>query len=178
MSLLSLPNELLLQIAKNLGRSSLKQLLEAYPHLTFLIPLLEAAVLKEHKIPTVCWAAKKGFKDLAKILLDNGVDVNTHYVVCGGGWQETPIHLAVHAGNKAMTELLLGRGANIDVCYKHDGNWMTLSQCAVAWGKVNMAQLFLDRRCSINEIDGNDVTPLQIAFKYGNLALAKWLLIE
>jgi ankyrin repeat protein len=55
----------------------------------------------------LCWAATHNFPERVKLLLDNGVDVNTPSVRSG----RTPYEEALRAGHDAIAEYLLQRGA-------------------------------------------------------------------
>lgn len=68
MSLLDLPNELLLEISGNLDMDGLANLLQACRRLTFLIPLLETALKNARKTQAFFWAARHGHKDLVKVI--------------------------------------------------------------------------------------------------------------
>jgi ankyrin repeat protein len=54
-------------------------------------------------------AVSAGFKNIAKLLIDKGTDVNAK-----DNWYWTPLHSAVYK-DKEMVELLITRGANVNV---------------------------------------------------------------
>jgi ankyrin repeat protein len=58
-------------------------------------------------VQQLCWAATHNFPERVKLLLDNGVDVNTPGVRSG----RTPYEEALRAGHDAIAEYLLQRGA-------------------------------------------------------------------
>lgn len=58
-------------------------------------------------ISALQFAAREGNTEIARILLDNGADVN-HWALSG-----TPLHCAVWSDNPETVELLLSRGANV-----------------------------------------------------------------
>jgi ankyrin repeat protein/beta-lactamase regulating signal transducer with metallopeptidase domain len=53
-------------------------------------------------------AAQKGYKDIAKLLIDKGADVNAQ------SGNLTPLHLGVENGNKDVVELLIANGADVN----------------------------------------------------------------
>lgn len=57
------------------------------------------------------YAAWKGHRDLAALLLDRGADV--HALKDNGHWGGTPLHAAAHANSKAVAELLIAHGADV-----------------------------------------------------------------
>src|SRR5439155_24448274 len=63
-------------------------------------------------VQELCWAAMHGFPDRVKLLVEQGVDVNTASLRDG----RTPYQAAVRAGHTAIAEFLLQHGAkNIEL---------------------------------------------------------------
>ncbi|WP_371219266.1 ankyrin repeat domain-containing protein [Orientia tsutsugamushi] len=60
--------------------------------------------INKHPLP---YAAKKGYIDVVKYLIDHGIDVNTQ-----NHWNNTALHFASHSGNTHMVKLLLDNNAN------------------------------------------------------------------
>ena len=48
-------------------------------------------------------------KDIAKLLIDNGADVNAK-----ADWDWIPLHSATEKGHKEIVELLISRGATVN----------------------------------------------------------------
>lgn len=177
MQFLRLPRKLLRQIASNLDESGLKELLEACPYLTFLPPLLETALLvtqrnQNRKITALHWAAARGFKYLAEILIDNGTEINVR-----DSFNQTPLHHAVLVDNEEMARFFLKHeGVNINA---YDDAWQTAFHCAALSGQESMVQIFLDYGCDIDQGTYQaDQTALQFAVQFGNVAVAELLIQE
>ncbi|SPP24013.1 ankyrin repeat-containing protein 13 [Orientia tsutsugamushi] len=60
--------------------------------------------INKHPLP---YAAKKGYIDVVKYLIDHGINVNTQ-----NHWNNTALHFASHSGNTHMVKLLLDNNAN------------------------------------------------------------------
>ncbi|KAH8147131.1 uncharacterized protein LAJ45_08931 [Morchella importuna] len=171
----NLPNEILQAIASKLDEFSLKSLLECCPHLTALMPLLDAAILESQKHPNrrisaLHWAAEKGFRKLASILLANGTSINVR-----DGCNQTPLHHAVLGDNELMAQFLLSH-PDIDIS-AHDDAWQTAFHCAALSGRVGMVMIFLDHGVEINQGTYQaKQTALHFAVQFGNLAVAELLL--
>ncbi len=85
---------------------------------------------------TIHWEANNGHRDITKLLLDKGANVNAR-TNCG----VTPLHLACyHGGNKDTIKLLLNRGAKIDA--KDDDGY---SPIHYAGSKEDVVMLLLER---------------------------------
>lgn len=172
----SLPDDILRKIAETLDELGLKNLLEACPHLKLLIPLLETTLLasqknQNRKISALHWAAEKGFKVLAKILIDNGTEINVR-----DSFNQTPLHHAVLGDNEEMTIFFLKRGVDVNA---YDDAWQTAFHCAALSGQESMVQIFLDYDCEIDKGTYQaQQTALQFAVQFGNVAVAELLLRE
>jgi cytohesin len=126
-------------------------------------------------------AAYHGWLNVAGYLLDHGADVN---LACGSipGSTETfdtsrasitPLVAAVAAGNKAMTELLIGRGAKVN--YRSHHGDMPL-HWAVRKVFPAVAEVLLDNRAEVNVTNSEGMTPLFYAVQGGQIKTAKRLL--
>lgn len=78
MSLIQLPNELVLDIAQYLDAKSLNRLLRSSRAFTpLLTPLLHELAVEDHDgVPALIVAAERGYDFLARLLLQRGVEVN------------------------------------------------------------------------------------------------------
>lgn len=92
------------------------------------------------------------------------------------GWCEmwgTPLHLAVSNNNKSDVELLLSKGANVNV--KNDVGWTPLHSAA-AQGHKDMAELLLSKGANVNAKTDKGHTPLHFAMEKNHKDVAKLLL--
>ena len=63
------------------------------------------------------WAALKGRKDIAELLIAKGADVNAT-----NGVGTTPLHWAAGGGHKKIVELLIAEGADVNAKRKRSGS--------------------------------------------------------
>lgn len=137
MSLLSLPNELLVPLAKNLEPSDIFSLiLTNRCFAAIFTPTLHRRALRDYQqVPAIHWATQKGHLPLVRLLLNKGVSVNH-------SWKSrTPIITAAIFGRKAITKLLLDRGAAINA--REDGGISALMQ-ATSRGNVAVCRVLLE----------------------------------
>lgn len=78
MSLIRLPNEIVLDVAQYLDAKSLNALLRSSRAFTpLLTPLLHNLAVEDHDgVPPLIVAAERGYEFLARLLLQRGVDVD------------------------------------------------------------------------------------------------------
>lgn len=142
MPLVSLPNELLLILAKNLGPHDLNNLIRTEKGLrNILTPLLHHHAVQDHDgTNALCWASRHGHEPLVKLLLSKGFEVNTvtqdserrngttTALICaaerghpgvvrlllskGVQHMSSALISAVYRGNMAVCRILLENGAN------------------------------------------------------------------
>lgn len=124
MSLSSLPNEILLLIAENLGPElgnecarNLAHLLQTNRHLSILLtPLLHKAALRNKGyLSALAWAARRGHEPLVRLALDKGSDANAATTGAGCDCFYTPLLWAVEGGNNEILRTLLERGAEVNL---------------------------------------------------------------
>jgi len=116
------------------------------------------------------WAAWKGRKDVAELLLANKADINARD---SNGC--IPLFGAVKSGRRDMTELLLAKGADVNA---KDVNGMTPLQCAAQAGWKDAAELLLASHADMSARDNNGLTPLHYAAKEGRKEVAELLLAD
>jgi len=115
------------------------------------------------------YAAMLGFRDLAKHLIAKCPrDVNKR-----GGGKVTPLHVAVSAGHRDISSLLLDHGAQVD---GRDRLGQTPLHRASSNGKVEAGQCLLDRGADINARDNDCWTPLFHAAFQGHVEFTRMLI--
>lgn len=62
-------------------------------------------------------AAWNGHVETVRFLLDAGADINDHNQ--NSHWGTTPLHAAAHGNQRAVAELLIGRGADLQAKNLH-----------------------------------------------------------
>lgn len=112
MSLLTLPNELLILIAESFGPNDLKHLLEVNRRLkSLLTPQLHK--LAHHPVsdlPSLHWGVLRNHLPLITLLLNSESTADIINGLCETGW--TALHYAAGEGRTEMVRLLLEKGAN------------------------------------------------------------------
>ncbi|MBU0970723.1 MAG: ankyrin repeat domain-containing protein [Proteobacteria bacterium] len=122
-------------------------------------------------------AARFGFVDGGKLLLDNGASIDLKSLATGG----TPLHNAAGANHVNFAKLLINRRANLEIFDKSGSTPLIL---AVIHGDADMVAVLVDAGARINVKSpvNSLVTPLVYAasnpdpFKHkDNLAIIKYL---
>ncbi|MCP3940970.1 MAG: ankyrin repeat domain-containing protein [Desulfobacteraceae bacterium] len=185
----------------------------AYVSFTFLNPLndyyfkehLPYVIKNEyHKLsPLLSLVSKYDHIETAKLLIDEGSNVNEHYLVTNRStplWYAaqdqrlqmiqflidsgaevekknqlgiTPLMIACAQGSIKAVKLLLKNGAKINVA---SNDLSTPLMYACIRENLEMTKLFLLRDAQINQADDNGNTPLIFACETGNTQLVKLLL--
>jgi len=147
-------------------------------------------------------ASMKGYKDIIKLILDTGADINARDQ---DGW--TALIWSIIEGHKDVTELLINRGADIntisldsyaalielaiqghqdvvelisnyintDIHLTNNYGWTPLIW-AVIEGHKDIIEILLNRDADINAINKGGNTALMIAAFYGNKEIVELLL--
>ncbi|KAK6519303.1 hypothetical protein TWF281_003138 [Arthrobotrys megalospora] len=144
----------------------------------------------------LCYAIRKGYTAVIKLLLENGAQPNFDNT------RDTPLILSARHGNEAISKLLLDKGADpslecdgrtpldsaaneaifkllldkrVDPDCKNKGDGALLSTIAKR-GNEAMVKLLLEKDINLNWRDSGGMTPLSWAAKTGNEAIVKSLL--
>jgi ankyrin repeat protein len=113
-------------------------------------------------------ATKNGHEDIARLLLDCGVEPNT-----ADNRGKVPLHIAIKNGHEGITRLLLNRGADFNVA---DNNGSTSLNKAAKHNFEGVARLLLDRGVDLHAADSYGRTPLHRAAEKGHEGMARLLL--
>lgn len=121
-------------------------------------------------------AAKEGHIEVAKILLENGANINASPPMNALNGR-TSLQAAAESGNLEMVKLLLEKGANINAKPSENGGRGAL-QAAIGSSQYEIAVLLLQKGANVNlppaTINGR--TALQLAAENGELKLVELLL--
>ena len=109
----------------------------------------------EYGVTPLHLAAKKGLKDIAKLLLQKGADVN---VKDDAG--DTPLHTAAAYGQRELVKFLLSNKANVNAESKYGG---TPLHRAALMGHKEVASVLLDNHANVNARNARGQTPLNVA---------------
>ncbi|MCK4319689.1 ankyrin repeat domain-containing protein [Candidatus Micrarchaeota archaeon] len=154
------PNEILLKSAKIGSNIGIKYAL-----------LIGADVNAEDKDgwTALMWAAKKGYAETVKLLIEKEADVNAK-----DSYNTTTLMLASDNGYLKIAELLIEKG--VDVNAKNEDGWTALI-LAARYKHIEMAELLIKKEADVNAKDNLDGTVLTHAAYTENTEIAE-LLIE
>jgi ankyrin repeat protein len=114
------------------------------------------------------WAADKGHIEIARLLLQNGAEVN---VRSNGGW--TPLYWAAENGHIDILHLLVENGADLEA---QDRNGMRALHFAAKYGHLPFIQELVSRyHVDINARENDGRTALSMAMSYDRTAAAAFL---
>ena len=115
---------------------------------------------------------------MAKLLVDNGADVNAKE----GGYGGTPMHLAAAIFDKQFAELLISNGAKVNVKtrnYRFDGPAWAPIHLAAYVGNKDLVELLITKGVDVNTPDGSGWTPLLYAAGFtGDTEIAELLIAK
>ena len=117
------------------------------------------------------WAARNGNSESLLRLLEAGAALEARSLDRG----RTALSLAVIYGHTSCAEILLQRGADVDI-RDREGHQNTPLHWAAQDGYLNTAQALLEHGADVNAADSYQTTPLHRAAVEGHLATVKVLL--
>jgi hypothetical protein len=104
-------------------------------------------------------AASGGHNDIARLLIDNGANLNTK-----NRMGQTPLHISTRIGYKDMVELLIDKGANINI--NNDEGRTPLHEAANS-GHKDLVTLLISHGADLNAKTQNGMTALDYALRSG-----------
>lgn len=114
-------------------------------------------------------AASGGYVEVGRVLLDKGADVNAPPVPSS---RDTALTIAADKGHYRFVELLLTRGAQVDVKNKKGNSPLWL---AANGGHLDVVQLLASAGAEIDSQDNRKVSCLMAAFRKGHIKVVKWM---
>jgi len=112
-------------------------------------------------------ASRKGYVEIAKLLLEAGADVNA--LIIG----KTSLWVAVHNGHVEIVKLLLEANAEVNAAKIGDETPLML---ATFYGNVEIVKMLLEAKAEVNVARTSGSTPLWVASERGHLEIVKMLL--
>ncbi|KAJ7866019.1 hypothetical protein B0H14DRAFT_2573573 [Mycena olivaceomarginata] len=112
-------------------------------------------------------ASQRGHIEIARVLLDNGAEVNPQ-----GGYYGNALQAASRKGHFELVRLLLGSGANVNA---QGGHYRNALQAASDGGHIDILRLLLDSGADVNAPDIYGRNPLTAALQTGNTEIADLL---
>merc|ERR1711902_259575 len=135
--------------------------------------LLDRKANVEHRAKTgltpLMEAASGGYVDVGRVLLDKNADVNAPPVPSS---RDTALTIAADKGHYRFVELLITRGAQVDVRNKKGNSSLWL---AANGGHLDVVQLLYSAGADIDSQDNRKVSCLMAAFRKGHSKVVKWL---
>jgi ankyrin repeat protein len=122
---------------------------------------------------TIHLSAYVGDRDKTKSFLDSGINVNLQDVQ-----HSTPLHYAAKAGQSHVVQLLIGDGAEINVKYSKDSDWVNDSPLhyAAGEGHAEIVELLIANGAEVDATYEFGCTPLHWAADGGYKDVVELLL--
>ncbi|XP_012325579.2 ankyrin repeat and KH domain-containing protein 1 isoform X11 [Aotus nancymaae] len=138
--------------------------------------LLDRKANVEHRAKTgltpLMEAASGGYAEVGRVLLDKGADVNAPPVPSS---RDTALTIAADKGHYKFCELLIHRGAHIDVRNKKGNTPLWLASNG---GHFDVVQLLVQAGADVDAADNRKITPLMSAFRKGHVKVVQYLVKE
>ncbi len=160
--------QLLLKAVINNDIEEVKNLLKSVdPNCVFYREDFTYGGRDDSRTPLVA-AARRGYLELGKILVDAGAKINFH-----ARGDETPLMAASAYGNLDFVKYLVGKGASINKKVSGDGTALLV---ASGRGQTEVVSYLIQQKADVNASVSGDGTPLICAVREGHLEVAKVLL--
>lgn len=114
-------------------------------------------------------AASGGYVEVGRVLIDKGADVNAAPVPSS---RDTALTIAADKGHVRFVELLLCRGAAVEVKNKKGNSPLWL---AANGGHLSVVELLYNLSADIDSQDNRKVSCLMAAFRKGHTKVVKWM---
>lgn len=135
--------------------------------------LLDRKANVEHRAKTgltpLMEAASGGYIEVGRVLLDKGADVNAAPVPSS---RDTALTIAADKGHQKFVDLLLTRGAAVEVKNKKGNSPLWL---AANGGHLNVVEALYHAKADIDSQDNRKVSCLMAAFRKGHIKVVKWM---
>lgn len=135
--------------------------------------LLDRKANVEHRAKTgltpLMEAASGGYIEVGRVLLDKGADVNAAPVPSS---RDTALTIAADKGHLKFVELLLARGAAVEVKNKKGNSPLWL---AANGGHLGVVEALYHAKADIDSQDNRKVSCLMAAFRKGHVKVVKWM---
>lgn len=135
--------------------------------------LLDRKANVEHRAKTgltpLMEAASGGYIDVGRVLLDKGADVNAAPVPSS---RDTALTIAADKGHLKFVDLLLSRGASVEVKNKKGNSPLWL---AANGGHLGVVEALYHAKADIDSQDNRKVSCLMAAFRKGHIKVVKWM---
>lgn len=135
--------------------------------------LLDRKANVEHRAKTgltpLMEAASGGYIEVGRVLLDKGADVNAAPVPSS---RDTALTIAADKGHLKFVELLLLRGAAVEVKNKKQNSPLWL---AANGGHLSVVEALNNAKADIDSQDNRKVSCLMAAFRKGHVKVVKWM---
>jgi len=120
------------------------------------------------KTTPLCFAAARGFVEIAKLLIDYGANANLRF-------DSSPIFLAAQYNRPKIVELLCNSGANVNM-QRDDGN--TPLQMAILAGNTEVVRVLLECNANPSMFSGRSSPPIYRASMLGHEEIVRMLLAK
>lgn len=168
MSLLNLPNELLLPIAESFKHPyEANALLLTNRRLAILLtPILnEFALRAEHAMTALFWAAANGCEPMVRLLLAHGAKIIVVAAPSGKG-AKMVLHKSPGSCSDMLVQFVMAQGVNLALQDMHGKNWIPLHWAAKT-ANLTMIKLLLGRGAEVDTRDHLGRTSLHLGSWFG-----------